>query len=141
VGVLTGLVCATESEIRAIDPDELLSGTLPGLEIKGTGLVELGTLLAIIEGDRFDVSLQQFPDVVGQESEQGPWVFGFSETLLRHLASASPGELQRLADAWVKTEEMEGWTQPEVLSRLTEIASFAQDSLQAGKPVHLWVAL
>lgn len=54
MGVLTDLVCATAAEIAALDPELVPFHAFPGLDIKGTGLVELATLLAFAKNSEFD---------------------------------------------------------------------------------------
>lgn len=143
MGVLTDLIIATEDELAAVDPDEIPINVLPGLDIKGTGIIELATLHAILGGTEFDPGLEDFPSVSGEESEDGPWIFRFPDSLVHRLASASAAELSRVAAEWARTEELElsGWP-PEVLhQRLLEMAEFAKSTVLQGKPVHVWSCL
>ena len=143
MGVLTDLIIATEHELAAAGPDEVPINVLPGLDIKGTGLIELATLHSIFARAVFDADLADFPAISGEESADGPWVFRFPDALIHRLANATPDELTRVTAEWGNTEEvaMSGWSLHELRERLDEMSEFARKTLQAGKPVHIWTCL
>lgn len=143
MGVLTDLVCATSSELAALSDDDIPINIFPGLDLKGTGLVELGALLAIAIGAELDPGLGQFPAVLGQDSEDGPWVIKFPDLLLSHLSSASALELKRIASIWVKTDELQAgnWQLSEAEARLAEMALFTRSAIERRTPVHIWMSL
>jgi hypothetical protein len=143
VGVLTDLILATEEELAALDPDELPIQVLPGLDVKGTGLIELATLHSIITGKPFDPGLEAFPAVSDDNGEDGPWVFRCSPELIAGLAAADHDELARVAEEWAKTDEIQQarWEADELEQRLREMQEFARRAETAGKPVHIWTSL
>jgi len=143
VGVLTDLIMATAEELGSADPDDVPINRLPGLDIKGTGLIELATLHAILGGPAFDPALADFPPVGGEPPEEGPWLVRCPDGLIRRLAGCPPAELRRAGAAWAETEELQldGWTAEDATARLKEMAAFAARAIQQGKPVHLWTCL
>ena len=100
MGVLTDLILATEEELINVPADEIPINVFPGLYIKGTGLIELATLHAILAGVEFDPSFMDFPSVSGGESEDGPWVFRVPDSLIRSLAACSTADQSRVAVNW-----------------------------------------
>ena len=141
--VLTDLILGTKEELAAVDPEDVPINVLPGLDIKGTGLIELSTLYAIATGTAFDPALDSFPPVSGEESEDGPWVFRFPDELVEALSSATPADIKRIAMEWSQTEELQqsGWPEAEVAQRLSEMSAFALKARAAAKPVHVWTSL
>jgi len=143
MGILTDLILATEEELAGLDPDDLPIEVLPGLDIKGTGLVELATLHAIIIGTDFDPGLEAFPPVSDEDSEDGPWIFRCPPELIAGLAAAGADKLVRVAAEWARTEEIQEaqWEADQVHQRLVDMQTFAQTAVAAGKPVHIWTSL
>jgi hypothetical protein len=143
VGVLTDLILATEEELAALDPGELPISVLPGLDIKGTGLIELATLLSILSGESLDSDSEEFPAVGGEDDEEGPWVFRCPSELIAGLAAADDEELARVAAEWAETEEIQlsGWEAGEIHQRLREMREFARMARTAEKPVLIWTSL
>lgn len=143
MGNLTDLILGTEEELSAVDPDNIPINVLPGLDIKGTDIVELATLCATVTATDFDSAFERFLPVSGQESEEGPWVFRFPEEFIRALNAASPADITRFASEWAETEEvrMSGWAADHVAERLGAIVAFASKAQSVGKPVHIWMSL
>ena len=143
MGVLTDLILGSAEELAAVDADDVPINVLPGLDIKGTGLIELATLYAIATRTEVEAGLDSFPPVSGEESEDGPWVFRFPDELVEALAQASPAEVKRIAAEWSQTEEVmqSGWPAAEVAQRISEMIAFAVKAKASGKPVHVWTSL
>jgi hypothetical protein len=143
MGVLTDLIIGTHDELAEIPAEEVPSRVLPGLDIKGTGLIELVSLYMILTGVEFDSAFGEFPPVSGEGSEEGPWVFRFPNALVQRLATLSPPELSTVAVKWAETEEIQlgGWTVQKLELRLKEISGFAASATKQDKPVHIWTSL
>jgi len=143
MGILTDLILATEEELAGLDPDVLPIEVLPGLDIKGTGLVELATLHSIITGTDFDPAMEAFPAVSDEESEDGPWIFRCPPDLITGLAAADADELAEVAAEWARTEEIQEaqWEAAQVHQRLVDMQAFARTAVASGKPVHIWTSL
>src|SRR5262245_54177269 len=140
MGVLSDLILATEAELASVPPDAVPINVLPGLDVKGIDLVKIGTLHALLAGRDFDPSLQGFPMVSGEESEDGPWVFRCPDDLITRLAAVSDTDVPRVATRWAATEEfrLDGWDPGEVAVAFRKMRDFARRAKDEGKPIHLW---
>ena len=94
MGVLTDLVIGTESDLASVPEGEVPINVLPGVDVKGTGLVAIAVLHEIVCGGEVDPSLAAFP-FVGGESEGGRWLNRLPDDLVAQLACLDDVGVQR----------------------------------------------
>ena len=142
MGILTDLIMATEAELAAVPKDKVPFNVLPGVDVKGMGLVAIAMLYAIMTGTEFDPGLADFP-FVGEHPEDGPWANLLPDEFVRSLAQLDDPMLEDVAHQWAATEELrlENWSFEDVHSRLGEVRTLAQRAIQEGKPIYIWTCL
>jgi len=113
----------------------------PTVDAKGTGDIPLVTLEMLLAGERIDdVDLVSDPIRVG-DLEEGPWLFGVNERLVRRLADAHEGQVAEIVGPWVATEEMHGWSEDDALTLLVELADLFRRAQAEHKRVFRWTSL
>jgi hypothetical protein len=76
-------------------------------------------------------------------SEEGPWVFGIPEPLVRQLAAVDDQRAVAIVDAWAATEEfvLDGWDRDSVRSILDALRGLARDAAAQQKSLLMWSCL
>lgn len=132
MGVIADFIIATEPEALEYSRSQKGIPSLDLLEAKGITVVELTTLLAILEGKEWqDELLDLFPTV----SDSGD-VTRVAERLMSRLTDFDY-DLEAVSADWASTEEMH--CEPEEARTLIEqLAQLAVRAKSAGKPIYLW---
>lgn len=141
MGTLTDLVLADEGEapkiVGAVRPTSLF----PGIEMKGLDIVKLTALQAIVTGQTWTADLVSQHPLVGQGSQDGPWVLLLSQEFIAKLAELPGERLPELVARWAATDEVKAdrWAEPMVRDTLQKIIQLAQQAITRGKRMFLWM--
>jgi hypothetical protein len=108
--------------------------------------VELATLECILQGepvDDVDAVVDLIQDPVRQEPEADPeaWISPMSDRLVAALGSADEARLAGAAEAWVATEEMDGWSRDDASSLLVALGALCRRGQAEERRVYRWFSL
>lgn len=136
--MLTDLVMATPAELEALRGDEAPLPRLPGLDVKGLGLLGLEALDAILRG--FEHAVSDFPPVAGLDGEWGPCVFRCPSGFVRALAHLPRRRQRDIAKAWAESDVVpfEAWSEDDAERMLREMCALARRAAATHKPVMVW---
>jgi hypothetical protein len=143
MGVLTDFVLANASDAQRLGDHR---EDFEGLDAKGLGQVQMGTLYAILSETAYDPSFMISDDSFSYTaSEDGPWVQPVPDDMVRRLASLSDDESERVAELWSKTEEFDpkysSWNRADIDDFLEQIRPLAARAVAEGKVLFMWSSL
>lgn len=143
MGVLTDFVVADDSDAQRLGDER---DAFDGIDAKGLGQVEMGTLYAILSDTEYDESfLVDDSSFAYTASDDGPWVQRVPGDMVRRLAAMADEDLPRIAEAWSQTEEFDpkyfGWKREDIDTFLPEIRRLAQQAIQEKKTLFMWTCL
>ncbi len=147
MSVQSDLVVADLADAGAVAESDTPTVQWDGFSFNGLDNVKLSTLLSLLRtGDPmqdFDFCLD-LVRVVGPTDAEGPVVFAVERDQVAKLALVSPMEgdtFAKLADAWGRTEDFEGWSPSEVADLLRAIGDLAESASFEGKCLLLRLSL
>ena len=146
MGILTDFFAATRAEVEAFDFGDLPRERFPTLELKGLDPVKMATLHTLLVGadlDDVEAVVARIPEPIHEEDGGELVVFQLADAVVRGLADLDDNGAARIAERWVATEEfkMDRWTREDVDWVLTELRTFMEDAVRAGREVYLWVCV
>ena len=144
MSLLNVFFLATDDELAAVDVR--MGPAHDGVEANGGMDVELATLECILHGesiDDVDAVVELIQDPVRQEPEADPeaWISPVSDRLVAALGSADEARLARAAEAWVATEEMDGWSRDDAASLLVTLGELSRRGQAEQRRVYRWFSL
>ena len=105
MGVITCFFLADPTAISTFNRDLVPLTFQPRIDVTGITTLELSTLVAIITGRPYDITiLEQFIPII--EEETGPWLYQIPNTFVTALAQTSETAVQDFAEAWLATDEL-----------------------------------
>jgi hypothetical protein len=133
MGVIADFIIATEPE--ALEYSRSQTGIPPAdcLEAKGITLVELSTLLALLDGREWQDHLLDLFAPVGEEENM---LTRMPDQLLGRLTDFDY-DLEQVAADWAATDEMQ-WEPDEARGLIDALAQHAARATRAGKSMYLW---
>jgi hypothetical protein len=140
MAALTDLIMATPAELEAVQGDEMPLRRLPGLDVKGLGLLSLEALDAIVRG--FEHAGDDFPAISGEDAEWGPCVFRCPRGFVSALAHLPRRRQREVAKAWADSDvfPFEAWDDEDTERMLREICALARRAVAKHKPVMFWTS-
>jgi len=143
MGLVSDFFLADEISLASIDLLRRPATDRRSVQAKGVEVVKLVQLQCIVDGSKFEDHLDELRSLlVRSASEDGPWVFSMPKPITKVLTSADDTTLQRLSEAWARTEEwsQDGATAREIASLLNKIAALARSSTN-DEAMYVWVSL
>lgn len=112
----------------------------PQLSLRNIGLMELGYLWSILDGEPIDdfkltVADLLFGDPDGDPEDDEPHVSRVEPEFIDALAAISPDDVPRYAAEWLTVDEMMYTDSNDLVKIIEQLSSFARQAKQAGKPV------
>ena len=137
MGVLCDLVIADPSDAKWIAKSPAPLETWDGLSLGSVfDPVNVATLASIARTGDAQTSFETYLDaiqLVESVSDEGPWVYAFSASLLGVLATlAGETRLAQVASVWGQTEEMQPHA-PDAPAMAIAITSLAAQAQASGK--------
>lgn len=109
-------------------------------EWKSTSPLAIPLLWATIEQDAYDIDRHQL-DLVQSENNEEAWLFRFPEPLVVALSASTDDGVQSSAVAWVKSEELNGWSVKDAQRLIGDLRRLAREAIADNKQVYLWTSL
>jgi hypothetical protein len=147
MGILNHLLIARADEADAVAASDDPSFTWDGFLCRGLDHIKLAVLWGLIEnGSITDVSLDARIDQISNipEGDEGPWVDTLPQPMLAALASIASmdsNDHDALADQWLATGELTGWTEAEALEAVQGVGDLAEMAQLQGKTLLVWPCL
>ena len=119
---------------------------LPTVESKGLTDVQLAELDAVVTETPADRLIEETDDWIVKQAddEEGPWVFRARPRLVERLAEAAEPDLDRIAEEWAASEEMEVEDEDDrraLRELISGVADLAREARATGRDLYLWVSL
>jgi hypothetical protein len=133
MGIIADFIIA--NELEALEYSRTQSG-IPSsnmIEAKGITIVELSTLMALLDGKDWHQDLLDVFPLIRDESSV---LSKIGEPLLSRLTDFDY-DIDQVAADWAATEEMQ-WEVDEAQSLIDELAQLAVKAKSVGKSVYLW---
>ena len=147
MGALSDIIIADQREAVAISAARGAQlNQWPRLESKGIDPIKLFTLSQILHGrsvDDVDACAGFMNDaVLGQSSDEGPWVYLIPPGLQAAIASLDDQARESVAEKWAATEEfvLDRWHAADVEEYLNDLIAHARKATEAGKSLLLWMS-
>ncbi|WP_088252183.1 hypothetical protein [Fimbriiglobus ruber] len=147
MGVQTDVVIAPLSDAQAIADSTTPTTEWEGFTFNRFDHVHLCTLLSLLKTGRSDVEFQHYlsaTEPVAVHGEEGSVVVGIKPELVIELAVVAgleKSEFEALAQKWQATEELGGWSIPDIRDLLRRLGALAQAASLQGMWLMLWQSL
>ncbi|HSH21800.1 MAG TPA: hypothetical protein VK992_04170 [Candidatus Caenarcaniphilales bacterium] len=146
--IVAGLFLAPRDDVTTWDMASATPDEWPAVEFNGLGPVELGMLESIISGVSYEqIDQDDLLAPLRDGGEEGPWIIPVRPALVDALTQLSPQQIESVAKAWAKTEEMSWpWGQSrqataDLAQQLERVADLAHQSRETGRPMFLLMSL
>jgi hypothetical protein len=141
MSILVDFFAANEAELEQIAPDVMPWDVLNTVQFNGITDVQLAGLAELLLDIEFEEGLDEIEALT--PSEEGPWLFRFSDGLTEALAALEDGKQRQTAKRWAKAmpEDFEGWEATEVLELMETLVDVSKAALNTGRKVYYWTSL
>jgi hypothetical protein len=142
VGVQTDFFVADTREAELICESDDPFAVFDGIDAKGIGQVEMGTLYAILSDREYDPSFMTTDEsFVYTASDDGPWVQLVPSDMVKRLASIADLAIPMIAAKWRETEEFQSpdgtWTDSDIYTFLHDMRQFSLAAVAEAKEVFM----
>lgn len=117
----------------------------PAVQLKGIDpIVQFGTLEALLTGVDYDTvtTNPRWGRVLTLLDDGERVVVSLTDGVRTALADADAARLREVAEPWSRTEELDGWAEPDDLAAvLVELAALAGQASARGDQLYCWICV